>query len=150
MAWSIWTTRNDWIFNNIDPSVENCKQKFISEFSLMMHKIRTDKAPPMLVWLHTLLDLAVIFLFLFLSVPHFVLFFLLLVCTRFSLLCNTLVFLIICSRGLAPPVFFKKKAKHSNKNSQLKNSLAASESRFQSAESAENLEIAHYSLSFRN
>jgi hypothetical protein len=38
MAWSIWTTRNDWIFNNIDPSVENCKQKFISEFSLMMHK----------------------------------------------------------------------------------------------------------------
>jgi hypothetical protein len=109
MAWSIWTTRNDWIFNNIDPSVENCKQKFISEFSLMMHKIRTDKAPPMLVWLHTLLDLAVIFLFVFLSVPHFVLFFLLLVCTRFSLLCNTLVFLIICSRGLAPPVFFKKK-----------------------------------------
>lgn len=25
MSWSIWTTRNDWIFNNQDPLVANCK-----------------------------------------------------------------------------------------------------------------------------
>jgi hypothetical protein len=28
MASSIWLTRNDWIFNNVDPSVEDCRRKF--------------------------------------------------------------------------------------------------------------------------
>ena len=32
MSWAIWTTRNDWIFNKIDPTVEGCTQKFMREF----------------------------------------------------------------------------------------------------------------------
>jgi hypothetical protein len=29
MSWCIWTTRNEWIFRNIDPTVESCGAKFI-------------------------------------------------------------------------------------------------------------------------
>jgi hypothetical protein len=38
MTWSIWTTRNDWIFNETDPSVASCRRKFISEFRLALLK----------------------------------------------------------------------------------------------------------------
>jgi len=34
MAWCIWTTRNDWIFSNMHPTVQNCKTRSCSEFSL--------------------------------------------------------------------------------------------------------------------
>jgi hypothetical protein len=41
MAWSIWMTRNDWIFSNIDLSVERCKAKFIYEFSLVLFRVKS-------------------------------------------------------------------------------------------------------------
>jgi hypothetical protein len=34
MCWSIWTERNMWIFNNEDPTVENCQATFKKEFAL--------------------------------------------------------------------------------------------------------------------
>jgi hypothetical protein len=54
MAWSIWTIRNDWIFNGIDPSVERCKAKFVSEFSLILLRVRPDSLPRMEHWLLSL------------------------------------------------------------------------------------------------
>ncbi|KAL6596864.1 hypothetical protein ACP70R_046998 [Stipagrostis hirtigluma subsp. patula] len=33
MAWSIWTVRNNWLFNNVDPSVERCRDIFQKEFA---------------------------------------------------------------------------------------------------------------------
>jgi hypothetical protein len=45
MAWSIWKTRNDWIFNNIDPSVEDCRIRFISEFKLLLHRVKQSSIP---------------------------------------------------------------------------------------------------------
>jgi hypothetical protein len=54
MARSIWTVRNDWVFNNIDPSVQRCKDKFAGEFSLLLHRFKPDKASFMNVWLQTL------------------------------------------------------------------------------------------------
>jgi hypothetical protein len=42
MAWAIWTIKNDWIFNNKDPSIERCKQKFIKEF-----RFSTTRIPPL-------------------------------------------------------------------------------------------------------
>lgn len=47
MSWSIWCTRNDWVFNNIDPTVEDCKQKFMKEFSLLLFRSKPSMAPQM-------------------------------------------------------------------------------------------------------
>jgi hypothetical protein len=52
MTWSVWTTRNDWMFNNIDPQVQNCKRRFLSEFSLFLHRVRPDKISAMEVWMN--------------------------------------------------------------------------------------------------
>jgi hypothetical protein len=52
MTWSVWTTSNDWMFNNIDPQVQNCKRRFLSEFSLLLHRVRPDKISAMEVWMN--------------------------------------------------------------------------------------------------
>jgi hypothetical protein len=37
-AWSIWTTRNDYIFKGIPPSLYRCRKKLRDELSLLLHK----------------------------------------------------------------------------------------------------------------
>jgi hypothetical protein len=54
MVWSIWKTRNDWIFNNIDPSVEVCRIRFISEFKLLLHRVKQSSVPQLENWLNAL------------------------------------------------------------------------------------------------
>nr|TKW37263.1 hypothetical protein SEVIR_1G036238v2 [Setaria viridis] len=54
MAWSIWTIRNDWMFKGIDPTVQQCKRKFISEFSTLLHRARPTMVPNMKVWMQSL------------------------------------------------------------------------------------------------
>ncbi|TVT96950.1 hypothetical protein EJB05_57834, partial [Eragrostis curvula] len=34
MSWSIWVSRNEWIFRNIDPTVQNCRRNFFKEMDL--------------------------------------------------------------------------------------------------------------------
>ena len=51
MAWSIWTTRNDWIFNNVHPTIQGCKRKFCKEFNLLLHRVKHPKIDEMKVWL---------------------------------------------------------------------------------------------------
>jgi hypothetical protein len=46
MAWSIWTIRNDWIFNNEDPTLDKCKRKFVAEFRLLLYRSKTGYSPP--------------------------------------------------------------------------------------------------------
>jgi hypothetical protein len=52
MTWAIWTTRNAWIFSNIYPLVQDCKRKFLSEFSLLLHRVKYEMVNPMEVWLN--------------------------------------------------------------------------------------------------
>jgi hypothetical protein len=52
MTWVIWTTRNACIFSNIDPLVEDCKRKFLSEFSLLLHRVKPEMVNPMEVWMN--------------------------------------------------------------------------------------------------
>jgi hypothetical protein len=52
MTWAIWTTRNAWVFNNVDPTVQDCKRKFMSEFSLLLHRVKPDLINPLEVWLN--------------------------------------------------------------------------------------------------
>jgi hypothetical protein len=54
IAWSIWTTRNDWIFNEMDPSVERCRDKFIREFSLVLLRAKPTSIPTLKSWLASL------------------------------------------------------------------------------------------------
>nr|TKW32264.1 hypothetical protein SEVIR_2G157300v2 [Setaria viridis] len=55
MTWSIWTTRNDWTFNNSAPMIRDVKWKFVSEFRLVaLHRVRTQTQSLMLDWVDTL------------------------------------------------------------------------------------------------
>lgn len=51
MTWSIWTTINDWIFREVDPTVQNCKRKFIEECSLLKYRLKSDHLPLLETWL---------------------------------------------------------------------------------------------------
>jgi hypothetical protein len=40
MTWSIWKSRNEWLFSNKDPSVHRCTQEFSKELRLIIHRAR--------------------------------------------------------------------------------------------------------------
>ncbi|RLM97793.1 ML domain protein isoform X2 [Panicum miliaceum] len=54
MAWSIWTTRNDWIFKEIDPIVDSCKRHFMAEMFLLSHRTKPELAAAVETWLQSL------------------------------------------------------------------------------------------------
>jgi hypothetical protein len=51
LAWSIWHTRNNWIFNSLDPSVQCCRRTFKKEFFLLLHKAKPSLLPAMEAWI---------------------------------------------------------------------------------------------------
>jgi hypothetical protein len=42
MTWSIWKSRNEWLFANKDPLVHHCTQKFCKELRLIIHRARRN------------------------------------------------------------------------------------------------------------
>jgi hypothetical protein len=40
MTWSIWKSRNEWLFENKDPSVHHCTYEFSKELRLVIHRAR--------------------------------------------------------------------------------------------------------------
>lgn len=44
MTWSIWTTRNEWICSNEDPTVDKCKAN-IKEFTLLLRRAKGKYFP---------------------------------------------------------------------------------------------------------
>ncbi|KAF8768972.1 hypothetical protein HU200_007064 [Digitaria exilis] len=54
MSWCIWTTRNDWIFRNLDPMVQNCKRRFIQEYGLLRHRAKPQTLAAMAEWLDSI------------------------------------------------------------------------------------------------
>jgi hypothetical protein len=54
MSWSIWTTRNDWLFNGKDPTVEDCLSKFRREFLPRLHRAQQNTLMAMDDWIHVL------------------------------------------------------------------------------------------------
>jgi hypothetical protein len=53
MCWSICSERNSWIFNNLDPTVSNCKNTFKREFSLVILRAKERDVDDMKSWLHS-------------------------------------------------------------------------------------------------
>ncbi|TVU31700.1 hypothetical protein EJB05_23398, partial [Eragrostis curvula] len=54
MSWSIWQTRNNWIFNNIDPTIEGCRQMFKKEMLLVVHRAKQKYFPALTSWIENL------------------------------------------------------------------------------------------------
>jgi hypothetical protein len=54
IAWSVWTTRNDWEFNEIDPPVDRCREKFISEFVKIFMRAQPASIPARETWISSL------------------------------------------------------------------------------------------------
>jgi hypothetical protein len=42
MTWSIWKSRNEWLFANKDPSVYHCTQEFCKELWLIINRARVN------------------------------------------------------------------------------------------------------------
>jgi hypothetical protein len=40
MSWAIWITRNDLIFNGIQPTILGCQRTFLKEISLVKHRVK--------------------------------------------------------------------------------------------------------------
>jgi hypothetical protein len=40
VSWCIWRSRTNWIFNEIPPTVEACREMFKGEMSLIWHRIK--------------------------------------------------------------------------------------------------------------
>jgi hypothetical protein len=40
IAWSIWLTRNDFIFKAVTPSAYKCRKRFKDEIALLVHKAK--------------------------------------------------------------------------------------------------------------
>lgn len=47
LCWSIWKERNNWLFEGIDPTVDNCRRRFFSELNLIVHRARKGHAEPL-------------------------------------------------------------------------------------------------------
>jgi hypothetical protein len=52
MTWSIWKCRNGWIFENLDPTVQHCKNEFKKELLLVIHRAKGKYDSTILDWLH--------------------------------------------------------------------------------------------------
>lgn len=51
MTWSIWITRNNKVFKDINPTIGFCKDKFKMEFALVVHRREDSLKPFMSQWL---------------------------------------------------------------------------------------------------
>jgi hypothetical protein len=50
MSWCIWKEQNGWLFNNENPSVQHCRATFKSEFALVIHIAKGQRAILMSKW----------------------------------------------------------------------------------------------------
>lgn len=50
----IWSTKNDLIFNRIQPSVQNCRRKFFSELRLVQHRVKQSLQTSFESWILSL------------------------------------------------------------------------------------------------
>jgi len=65
MSWAIWTARNDLIFNDIQPSVNNVKETFTKEIKLLIFGIKSSISDIFDLWIQNMFNLYFIFYLLF-------------------------------------------------------------------------------------
>ncbi len=52
--WNIWRRRNDFIFNNVQPSFNSWKSLFRDDFTLLLHRVKAQDKPFWKSWLDSL------------------------------------------------------------------------------------------------
>ena len=53
LFWAIWMTRNDVIFRNMNPSVQDCKRHLTVETLLLLHRCKARIAPSLESWINS-------------------------------------------------------------------------------------------------
>ena len=51
LCWTIWTARNDLIFQGIQPSLGQCRATFKKELLLLMHRVKAKHKPQLEEWI---------------------------------------------------------------------------------------------------
>lgn len=54
-CWSIWMTRNDFIFKNLQPSLKACQLTFKKEFALAQLRVKSSLVDLMKEWINNIL-----------------------------------------------------------------------------------------------
>jgi len=55
MSWAIWTIRNGFIFNNVQPQVELAKEVFLKELKLLTLRVKARDSLIFDLWIQNLL-----------------------------------------------------------------------------------------------
>lgn len=53
MSWSIWKEMNEWIFQEIDPSIARSRERFFSELTMVVHRARRGHAEAIQSWIQS-------------------------------------------------------------------------------------------------
>jgi hypothetical protein len=56
MTWCIWKSRNNWIFNETPPTVNECREMFKKELSLVCHLVKPDMRDKISNWIHDIVS----------------------------------------------------------------------------------------------
>jgi len=51
LYWTIWTARNELIFQGIQPSLGQCRATFKKELALLMHRVKAKHKPQSEEWI---------------------------------------------------------------------------------------------------
>jgi hypothetical protein len=51
MSWCIWKSRNNWIFNEVSPTVKTCREMFKSEMRYICHRVKPGIGDKIRSWI---------------------------------------------------------------------------------------------------
>jgi hypothetical protein len=51
LTWCIWKSRNNWVFNEIPPTVEGCRDMFKTEMNLLCHRVKPVIGDKIKTWI---------------------------------------------------------------------------------------------------
>jgi hypothetical protein len=53
MTWSIWKCKNEWIFENIPPTIDRCRRLLSEELKFLLFKLKPHVADNLATWMQS-------------------------------------------------------------------------------------------------